>query len=338
MREETKILVVGATGFVGGHIARALDRQGYAVRAIRRETSETWHLEGVDLEWVYADLDEPETLDEAVAGCAGVIHAAGYYPGDALDVDAARRRGVSQLRHLFDACLAHRVARVVYISSPATLGIGADADAVLDEHDFYVPGTVDNAYFEVKQAMEAEVYRYVRRGLPVVITIPSAIFGPGDLKPTTGRLLLAVARGRLPATIGRWVNVVDVRDVASSIIAALERGRPGRRYILGGANMSVDELVEGICEKVSATPPRFHLPVSPVRKAARFIERAGRTVGVDMPPMLVGLDLVARARRLSDERARAELNHQSRAVESTLSDALAWFQTHDYLQARAPRR
>lgn len=331
MNTDTRILVVGATGFIGAHIARELDRRGYRVRATLRESSRTFHLEDVDIEWVAADLDDAETLDDAVAGCAGVVHAAGYYPSDAIAVDAARRRGVSQLRNLFDACLAHRVARAVYVSSPASLGIGADVDDVLDETDFYVPGRVDSAYYEVKHAMEAEVYRYLRHGLGTVIAIPSAVFGPGDLKPTTGQFLLYLAKGRLPAFVGRWLNAVDVRDVADSVVAALERGRPGRRYILGGHNLAVEDFIERACAAASASPPRLHLPSRPVRGAARVIAQGTRRLGLKTPSLLVGLDLVVYARRLSDDRARAELGHSSRPLESTLDDAFAWFQFQDYL-------
>lgn len=331
MNTDTRVLVVGATGFIGAHIARELDRRGYRVRATRRESSSSFHLEDVDVEWVPADLDDAESLDDAVAGCAGVIHAAGYYPSDAIDADAARRRGVRQLRNLFDACLAHRVARVVYVSSPASLGIGAEDDDVLDESDFYVPGTVDSAYYEVKHAMEAEVYRYLRHGLGTVIAIPSAVFGPGDLKPTTGQFLLYLAKGRLPAFVGRWLNAVDARDVADSVAAALEQGRPGRRYILGGQNLSVEDFIERVCEAVSTTPPRLHLPSRAVRGAARALARGTRRLGFDPPSLLVGLDLVVYARRLSDERARAELGHTSRPLEATLDDAFTWFQSHEYL-------
>lgn len=332
MADKPKILVLGATGFLGAHIARTLAKRGYPVRATKRSSSKTWHVADVDLEWVQADLDDPQSLDGALGGCLGVIHAAGFYPRDGLDVDAARRRGVGQLRNLLDACSRHRIPRIVYVSSPATLGVGAGPDDVLDENDLYVPGTVGNAYYESKWAMEAEVYRYLRRGVPAIITIPGALFGPGDIKPSTGEFLLAVAKGRLPAVVGDALNMVDVRDAAQSIVNALERGRPGRRYILGGENLEVDDFVELIGELAGVDKPRFHLPSTPVRHLARWTERIGRKVGVDLPAMVVGVELAAFSRQLSSDRAQAELAHEARAPRRTISEALAWFAEHNYIE------
>lgn len=347
------ILVTGATGFIGRHVVQALQKQGYPVRAMRHNSRDGAADAAPALAWVDGDLEAPATLRAALQGCAGVIHCAGFYPRDGLDVQAARAQGVRQTRHLFDACLAERVARVVYISSPATLGVG-DVSALtredktgmlrpdpqrqspqtrgLDETDFYVPGTLQSAYFEAKWAMEAEVYRYMLRGLAVVIAIPSAVFGPGDHKPTTGELLLRIARARMPALIGERVNIVDVRDVAESAVRALERGRPGRRYIFGGTNLSMGELAETVSELAGVQPPRFHLPAAPVRALARAAERLGRRVGANPPAWVVGTDLMAYARPVVDARARAELDHRARPYRTTLADALAWFRQHHYLR------
>ena len=326
-----KILVLGATGFIGGHIARALTQSGYPVRAAKRAASPTWHLEDLELEWVQVELDEPNTLRAALDGCAGLVHAAGFYPQDGLDVDGARRRALLQQRCVLDACLDRDLARVVFVSSPATLGGVGHEEGPLDETSFYVPGTVRDAYFESKFTMEAEIYRYVRQGLAAVIVIPTAVFGPGDVKPSSGQWLVRLAQGRLPAVVGRQLNVVDARDVATSTVAALERGRPGRRYILGGTNTEVEALAGRVAEIAGVDPPRFHLPSAPVRTAARWAERVGRRVGLDVPAWVVGVDLASFAHHVSDARARAELGHRSRQLDQTLADALSWFDTHGYL-------
>lgn len=333
--DKPKILVVGATGFLGAHVARALRNRGYPVRATRRRESPTWHLDDLDVEWRLADLDDPSAMESAVDGCLGVVHAAGFYPSDGLSVEPAQMRGVSQLRHLFDAIRSHEVPRVVYVSSPATLGLGDSRGAVVDETQFYVPGTVGNAYYEVKQSMEAEVYRYVRDGMPASIVLPTAVFGPGDVKPSTGRYLLEVARGRIPAVLDAHMNAVDVRDVANTLVNALERGRGGRRYIIGGQNLSAMEFTRRAATACGASEPKFAAPAEPVSRAARVLERIGQgtlgRLGLQLPPLVVGVDLMAHSRAVDDSRARGELEHQSRPLGQTLEDAYRWFREHEYL-------
>lgn len=346
------ILVTGATGFIGQHIVQTLLKRGYSVRAMRRAGRDLPGIAASKVEWVDGDLDAPETLRAAMRGCPGVIHCAGFYPRDGLDMQAARQKGVGQIRNLFDECLAQRVARVVYISSPATLGVGdvskltredktgmlrpdperqAPERRGLNETDFYVPGTVQNAYFEAKWAMEAEVYRYMLRGLAAVVLVPSAVFGPGDHKPTSGEIILRIARGKMPALIGDTFNMVDVRDVADSAVTAMERGRPGRRYILGGSNLSVADFGEAVSHLAGVDAPRFHLPAAPVRGVARAAEKIGRRIGANPPAWVVGTDLMALCRPLLDERARAEIDHTARPYRQTLTDSIAWFRENNYL-------
>lgn len=327
------VMVLGATGFVGGHVARALDVRGYPVHATRRPTSETRHVDDLGIEWHDIDLDDDrEALEEVLQPCQAVIDCAGFYPRDGLAVDAARRRGVERLRNILDAGRRARIGRIVFVSSPATLGTEPSAeDGELREDDFYTPGTVDNAYYEAKFSMEAEVYRYVESGPPTVIAIPGAIFGSADVKPTTGRFLLALARGRIPALVDGTFNAVDVRDVADSLVAALEQGRPGRRYILGGENVSVEEFARRAGRYCEADPPDRMLPRGPVREGAKWVERAARAVGYAGDSPLIGVDHVYYGRPLCDERARNEIGHDPRDLDAALQEAFEWFREHDYL-------
>jgi len=164
-------MVLGATGCIGGHVARAFDRAGYPVRGTRRASSSTWHLDDVDVEWIRADLDSDiDALEEAFGGCDVLVDCAGYAPGDGTAIDAAKRHGVGRLRRVMFAARRARIQRAIYVSSPATLGVAPSADdGKLREDDYYVPGTVDNAYHEVKFSMEAEVYRFLEGGPPTVI-------------------------------------------------------------------------------------------------------------------------------------------------------------------------
>lgn len=328
-----KVMVLGATGFVGGHVARALDRRGYPVHATCRAESATWHVDDVDIEWHEVDLDGGrEALEEALQPCRAVFDCAGFAPQDGVAIDEARRRGGRRLRHVLDASRRARIGRVVYVSSPATLGTDPAAeDGELREDDFYVPGTVDNAYYEAKFSMEAEIYRYLDAGPPTVIAIPGAIFGPGDVGPSTGRLLVELARERIPALVDGTFNAVDVRDVAETLVGALKQGRPGRRYILGGENISVAAFARRAAHFCDVDPPDRVLPGRPVREGAKWIERAARAVGYEGASPLIGVDHVHFARPLCDERARNELGHDPRGIDAALQEAYEWFREHDYL-------
>lgn len=327
------VMVLGATGCIGGHAARALGRGGYTVRATRRPSSETWHVDDVDIDWVEADLDgDIEELEEAFEPCEALVDCAGYAPRDGTAIDRAKRRGVARLRRVVLAARRARVQRVVYVSSPATLGIDPSADdGQLREHDFYVPGTVDNAYHEAKFSMEAEVYRFLEPGPPVAIAIPGAVFGPGDVKPSTGQFLLEFARGRVPFRISGEVNAVDVRDVAETLVRMLREGRGGRRYILGGENATLDDLFRRASHFCDAEPPDRELPAGPLREGVKWMERAARTVGYQGESPLIGFDHVYHARPLCSERAENELGHDPRSLDHTLQDTYDWFRDHDYL-------
>ena len=234
------VMVLGATGFLGAHVARALDRRGYPVHGTRRESSPTEHVADVDVEWHRADLDVEGAIDGPLEACQAVIDCAGYVPRKALEIDAAKRRGVGRLRRVFEACERADIGRIVFVSSPTTLGSEpGDGGGLLDESDFYVPGSVEDAYFEAKFSMEAEIYRYIDAGTPAVIAIPGAVFGPGDVKPATGEFLVRLAAGQIPALVEGTFNAVDVRDVAEVLVAALQKGRPGRRYVIGGENVEI---------------------------------------------------------------------------------------------------
>src|SRR5262245_41105033 len=234
-----RVLVLGATGFIGGQIARALVEHGYAVRALRRARSSTLALEGLPVEFAYGDLRDPSALLAAMRGVEAVFHAAGYYPHNSLAPRRALRLAAAGMRNLLECARAADVGRVVYTSSLSTIGPPAVGRALADERDYYLPGSVADPYFEAKWAMEAEVYRAVALGQAVVALCPTVVFGPGDVKPTSGTVLLALARGLLPAYVEGRINIVDVRDVAMAHVAALERGRTGERYILSGQNTTI---------------------------------------------------------------------------------------------------
>jgi len=283
------------------------------------------------IEWVEADLNDPASLIVALRGCPLVFHAAAYYPRKAVDPWEAVRHGVTGMRNLLRAAAAAGVKRLVYTSSLSTVGRPADPERLANEDDLYLPGSTRLPYFEVKWAMEQEALRANARGLPVVVVIPSAVIGPGDVKPTTSTLLLLVARRRLRWFIEGQLNVVDGRDLAVGHVLAAERGRPGRRYIVGGHNLSIREMVTTMAEAAGVPPPRRALPVA-------FIEWAGR-VGCRLGLPAAGQMLAIRHwQPLDTSRARTELGlPEPRPFEETCRDTVAWFRAHGYLKG-PPRK
>ncbi len=316
--------ILGATGFIGGQIARAAVARGWQVRGLRRRPNATGAIGDLDIEWVSGDLADPASLVTAMRGCPLVFHAAGYYPHRARDVWETVRHGVAGMRNVLAAAAAAGVKRLVYTSALTTVGPPSEPGRLADERDLYTPGSVPLPYFEVKWAMEMEAMRATAQGLPVVVVLPAFVLGPGDVKPTTGKILLMAARGRIPGYIEGAINVVDVRDVAAGHIAAAQRGRPGRRYILGGHNLTFREMQTIIAEAAGRKPPRSKLPLWLVRAVAEM----GSLLGV---PGTHHLRAIRYWQPLDNTRAREELGlPEPIFLEQTCRDALDWFREHGY--------
>jgi dihydroflavonol-4-reductase len=329
---EIRCCVLGATGFIGGQIARAVLAGGLQVRGMHRRPGATGAIGDLDIEWVTGDLADPASLVTAMRGCPLVFHAAGYYPHRARDVRETVRHGVTGMRNVLNAAVTAGVKRLVYTSALTTVGPPADPSRLADERDLYTPGSIPNPYYEVKWAMEMEALRAAAQGVPVLVVLPTAVFGPGDVKPTTSSLLLAVAQGRVPVYIEGVMNVVDGRDVATGHIAAAKRGKPGRRYILGGHNLTIRELLTIAAEAAGRRPPALKLPPWLVRAVAGV----GGKLGIAGTHHLRAID---HWRPLDNSRARAELGlPESIPFAQTCRDTLDWFYEHGYLKNKPTPR
>ncbi|TET49408.1 MAG: NAD-dependent epimerase/dehydratase family protein [Anaerolineales bacterium] len=216
--------VLGATGFIGGHVARAALARGWSVRALRRRPEATGAIGDLEVDWVLGDLYDPPSLVEAMAGCRVVFHSAGYYPTRRSSVRAAVEHAVAGVRNVLDAASEAGVDRLVYTGVFTTVGPPDDPARMANEGDAYTPGSVPNRYYESKWAMEREILGAAPAGLETIALLPTAVLGPGDVKPTTGGLLLAAGRGLLLGYVDAVTNIIDVRDVAAAHIAAAEQG------------------------------------------------------------------------------------------------------------------
>lgn len=317
--------MTGATGFVGGALARALAARGVAPRLLVRANSDPTNIAQIPGERVVGDLTDPASLARAVAGCRQVFHVAADYRIWVPDPAAMLRANVDGSAALVRAAQAADVERIVYCSSVAALGLtGTDhpADETTPVDESRIVGTYKLSKFRAEQAVLA----LARQGAPVVVVNPSMPIGPGDVKPTpTGRLIRDAARGKIPAFVDTGMNVVHVDDVAEGHLLAMQRGRIGSKYILGGDNLDLRALLALIAEQAGRRPPRIALPRGPLFPLAAMAELYGRISGHE--PLLT-LDALRMSRKkmfFSSDLARAELGYAPRPVHEAIRDALAWF-------------
>jgi dihydroflavonol-4-reductase len=327
MTQPTTCLILGATGFIGGQIARAAIARGWQVSGVRRSPDAVGDLAGLPLRWLQADLNDPTSLRIALRDWLSstahrpssvLFHCAGAYPHNAKtmasDVEAARR----QMRNVLDIAAEAGVGRLVYTSSFTTIGAPAGSGCLADERDFYIPGSANDPYYEAKWAMEVEALAAARAGLPAVVLCPVAVFGPGDVHMAVSQPLLMAAKGRMPFYLDASFSVVDVRDVAGAHLAAAERGRIGERYILSAHNLTLQEGLTEIARVAGAQPPRFRI-------GGRLLDAVIAAGGL-VPGSNVGYLRTMRLwRPVSNAKAVAELGLSTRPFAETIADALAWF-------------
>ena len=324
-------LLTGATGFVGSAVARALAARGHLLRVLARPGSDRRNLAGLDCTVAEGDLRDPASLTRAAAGCRYVVHVAADYRIWVPDAAAMLRANVAGTEAMMRAAIAGGAERVVYCSSVAALGLTGDATPA-DEATPVAPEAIVGVYKRSKYAAERAVRRMIaEEGLQAVIVNPAAPVGPRDIKPTpTGRMIVEAAAGRMPAYLDTGLNIVHVDDVAEGHLLALDLGTVGERYILGGDNLSLAEILGQIAGIVGRSPPKLRLPRLPLFPVALLAEAVGRLSGRE--PMLT-VDALKMARwRMWFSSAKAErvLGYRHRPAEAALADAIAWFKSAGY--------
>lgn len=326
-----RALITGATGFVGSAVVRAALHDGWQVRAARRATSDLSALEGLDIEYAVLDLGNPQALTQAMSDCDAVFHVAADYRLWAAVPNELYENNVEGTRRVCEAARAAGVGRVVYTSSVATLGLPKDGGPG-DETTPVALADMIGHYKRSKFLAEEVVREQAAAGLDVVIVNPSAPIGPRDLKPTpTGQMVLEAAAGRMPAFVDTGLNVAHVDDVARGHLLAFAHGEPGRRYVLGGQDMTLAGILTRVAELVDRRPPRVKLPHNLVLPIAHVAERVARLTGRPPKVTVDGVKLARKRMFFSHARASKELGYRARPAREALADAIAWYDAHGYL-------
>lgn len=328
------ILVTGAAGFLGSAVARLLLAEGESVRVLTRAQSDPRNIVGLDVEVVTGDLRDAASLSRACAGCTGLYHVAADYRLWVRDPQTLYDSNVEGTRALMLAAQAAGIPRIVYTSSVATLGVLADGRPANEDTAVVLTDMIGH-YKRSKYLAERVVDELVRvAGLPAVIVNPSTPIGPRDVKPTpTGRIVRDAALGRIPAYVDTGLNVAHVDDVARGHLLAFARGQIGRRYILGGDNLSLREILTLVARLRGRPPPRVRLPRLAVYPVAWASEAWARVSGGPEPQATVdGLRMARKKMFFDAQRARDELGYTSRPARDAIADALNWFTANDYLR------
>jgi dihydroflavonol-4-reductase len=321
-----KALVTGASGFVGSAVVRRLLRDGHRVRVLVRPTSDRRNLQDLEVEVVEGDLTQPASLLPACDGCDALFHVAADYRLWVPDPAELYRANVDGTRAILEAARKVGVPRIVYTSSVATLGIPRDGTPGSEN----TPVSVDDmiGHYKRSKFLAEEVARQLAAdGTPIVIVNPSTPIGPHDIKPTpTGRVVRDAMAGRMPAYVDTGLNIVHVDDVANGHWLAFERGTIGERYILGGFDMSLRDMLIEIAGIAGRAPPRLRLPHAAVMPIAYAAEAWARLTGMNPIATVEEVRMSKKRMFFSSAKAQRELGYTARPAHQALEDAVRWFQ------------
>ncbi len=327
------ILVTGASGFVGSAVARTLLDAGHKVRVLVRASSSRVNLADPRLEVTTGDLRDAASIARAMQGVQFVFHVAADYRLWARNPDDIVRTNVEGTRLVMEAAQRAGVERIVYTSSVATLKPQPDGTPS-DEMHPVDPKDALGGYKYSKVAAERLVEKMIAEaGLPAVIVNPSTPIGPGDVRPTpTGRIIVEAAAGRMPAFVDTGLNLVHVDDVAKGHVAALHRGRIGERYILGGDDVRLGDMLAEIARQIGRKPPTVRLPRNLIFPIAYGAEAIAMITGREPFVTTTGLRLAKDLMFFSSAKAKRELGYSARPYGEAIADAIAWFRQNGYLK------
>jgi dihydroflavonol-4-reductase len=333
---EMLAFVTGATGFVGSHVAAALAAQGADLRVLVRTGSDLRNLEGMNADRVIGDLRDSASIEKALAGCEVVFHVAADYRLWVRDPDEMYRANVGGTRAILAAARKNGVRRVVYTSSVATMGFAANNNGHLADETS--PVSLDNmiGHYKRSKFMAEEVaLEAARNGMDVVVVNPTTPVGEQDVKPTpTGRIVLDFLKKKFPAYVDTGLNLVDVRQCALGHVSASEKGKSGERYILGGENLTLKQILDKLGVITGLPSPTIRVPYF-VALATGVVDEVvtGRILGREPRATIDAVRMGRKKMFVSSAKAERELGWKILPVDGALARAAEWFKTNGYVHA-----
>lgn len=323
--------VTGATGFLGSHVARALASEGAQLRLLTRSTSNTSNIEDLNADVVTGDLRQPDSLSKAMAGCDAVFHVAADYRLWVRDPEEMYRANVEGTRAILQAAARSGVRRVVHTSSVATMGFTSNG-TLADENS---PVSLDNMigpYKRSKFMAEQVAIEAARAGQDVVIVNPTTPVGERDIKPTpTGRIIVDFLKKKFPAYVDTGLNLVDATECARGHIAAFERGKPGERYVLGGENLTLKEILDKLAAITGLPSPSIRVPYF-MALATGVIDEivTGRIRGREPRATIDAVRMGRKKMFVTSAKAERDLGWKMVSVDNALQRAVEWFRANSY--------
>jgi dihydroflavonol-4-reductase len=329
-----RVFITGATGFVGAHVARRYAAEGASLRLLARKTSRQDALAGLDAEIITGDLREPEGLRSALSGCDALVHVAADYRLWVRDPREMYAANVGGTRELLRLARETGVQRVVYTSSVATMGFKSDGSIVNEDTPVSLADMIGH-YKRSKFLGEQEAIKAAHEGQHVMILNPTTPVGPGDWKPTpTGRIIVDFLNRKFPAYVDTGLNLVDVDEVARMHLVALEQGRPGERYILGGENLTLKQILDRMSAITGWPSPTRKVPHALAMGFAFFDENiTGRLLGKEPRATVEAVRMGKKMMFASSQKAEVELGFKVLPIYNALRGAIEWFVTHGYAPA-----
>lgn len=326
-----KALVTGATGFLGSAVMRCLLADGHDVRVLTRPNNDRRNLQNFPVEICEGDLRDPASLKQATTGCDSLFHVAADYRLWVPDPDTMHAINVQGTHDLMLAAAEAGIQRIVYTSSVAALGLSPDGSPANEN----TPSTLASKkgyYKQSKFLAEQTVTQLIKQqNLPIVIVNPSTPIGPCDIKPTpTGRIVLDTLRGKMPAYVNTGLNIAHVDDIARGHLLALEHGKTGERYILGGENLTLLQILNMIDQITGKPITRINLPVNLMLPIAWIMEKIAERTKIEPRATTDSIRMAKKRMFFTSEKAQRELGYQHRPAIEALHDAANWFRENRY--------